>query len=148
MAAIVTCSSAETEYLRRLRSEIDIPVLRIDEPMARCAAAAGRRILAMATFEPTIETTRSLLLEHGAAEVRVCLVPGAYAALLNGDGAGHDQRVIESLARSRRGFRLRGARPGVDGAPSRRGATPGRDSGIQQPGNKRGGDWTALSATA
>jgi glutamate racemase len=103
-AALVTCSSAETEYLRRLEAEVHIPVLRIDEPMARCAAATGRRILAMATFEPTIETTRRLLLDHGAAEVRVCLVPGAYTALLNGDAARHDRLVMESLADAAAGF--------------------------------------------
>jgi len=96
-AAIVTCSSAETEYLRRLQEEVRIPVLRIDEPMARCATAAGRRILALATFEPTVETTRQLLVSHGAAEVHVHVVPGAYTALLNGDAAGHDRRLVESL---------------------------------------------------
>jgi len=96
-AAIVTCSSAETEYLRRLQAENHIPVLRIDEPMARCATSAGRRIVAMVTFEPTAETTRRLLLAHGAAEVRVYVVPGAYRALLNGDAAEHDRRVAESL---------------------------------------------------
>lgn len=96
-AAIVTCSSSEAEYLCRLQHEMGIPVLKIDEPMARCAAAAGRRILAMVTFEPTVETTRRLLLAHGAKEVRVCVVPGAYAALLNGDAAGHDRRVMDAL---------------------------------------------------
>jgi len=96
-AAIVTCSSAETEYLRRLQAECHIPVLRIDEPMARCATSSGRRIVAVVTFEPTVETTRRLLLAHGAAEVRVYVVPGAYRALLNGDAAEHDRRVVESL---------------------------------------------------
>ncbi len=96
-AAIVTCSSAAAEDLRRLEAEIHIPVLKIDEPMARCAAAAGRRIAAMVTFEPTMEVTRRLLLAHGATEVRICLAPGAYTALLNGDAAEHDRLVIESL---------------------------------------------------
>jgi Asp/Glu/hydantoin racemase len=96
-AAIVTCSSVELEYLCCLQAETGIPVFKIDEPMARCAAAAGRRILAMVTFEPTVETTRRLLLAHGAEEVRVCVVPGAYAALLNGDAGKHDRRVIEAV---------------------------------------------------
>lgn len=96
-AAIVTCSSADTEHLHRLQTESHIPVLRIDEPMARCATSAGRRIFAMVTFEPSVETTRRLLLAHGAAEVGVCVVPGAYRALLNGDAAEHDRRVVENL---------------------------------------------------
>lgn len=104
IAALITCSSAETAYLRRLEAEIHIPVLRIDEPMAHCAVAAGRRILAMATFEPTVETTRRLLLGLGATEVRVCLVPGAYTALLNGEAAVHDRLVMESLADAAAGF--------------------------------------------
>jgi glutamate racemase len=96
-AAIVTCSTAEAEDLIRLERELDMPVLKIDVPMARCAASAGRRIFAMATFEPTVEPTRRLLLDHGAAEVQVYVVPGAYAALLSGDAAQHDRLVIESL---------------------------------------------------
>jgi aspartate/glutamate racemase len=95
-AAIVTCSSAEADYLRGLQAEMRIPVIKIDEPMARCAAAAGRRVLAVVTFEPTVETTRCLLAAHGAGEVRVCVVPDAYAALLDGDAAGHDRRVIDA----------------------------------------------------
>ena len=103
-AALVTCSSAETQFLRRLHSEIQIPVFRIDEPMAECAVAAGPRILAMATFEPTIETTRRLLLDRGAAEVRVCLVAGAYTALLSGDDAVHDRLVLDSLTEASAGI--------------------------------------------
>lgn len=103
-AAMVTCSSAQTEYLRGLEAKFHILVLRIDEPMAQRAVKAGRRILAMVTFEPTIETTRRLLLDHGAAEVQVCMVPGAYAALLNGDAAGHDRLVLENLADAAAGF--------------------------------------------
>jgi Asp/Glu/hydantoin racemase len=96
-AVIVTCSSAEAEDLSCLQRELDIPVLKIDEPMARRATSAGRRIFALATFEPTVETTRRLLLDHGAAEVRVHVVPDAYAALLNANPAEHDRLVIESL---------------------------------------------------
>lgn len=103
-AALVTCSSAETDYLRQLELESHIPVIRIDEPMAHCAVAAGRRILAVVTFEPTVETTRRLLLDHGAAEVQVCLVSGAYTALLNGDAVAHDQLVLERLAELAAGF--------------------------------------------
>jgi hypothetical protein len=44
-----------------------------------------------------VETTRRLLLAHGAEEVRVCVVPGAYAALLSGDAAGHDRHVMDAL---------------------------------------------------
>jgi len=96
-AVIVTCSSAEVEDVRQLRVEAGIPVLKIDEPMARRAVAAGRRIAAIVTFEPTAEVTRRLLLELGAAEVGVSIASGAYNALLNGDAAGHDRCVLAAV---------------------------------------------------
>jgi Asp/Glu/hydantoin racemase len=101
-AVLVTCSSIG-EGATVARGLFDFPVLRIDEPMAERAVAAGRRIGVLATLETTLAPTVRLL-EHTAAaaglkrDVVSCLCAGAFEAVLAGDVATHDRLVSEKLA--------------------------------------------------
>jgi len=101
-AALLTCSAVPCDTLERLRRGAGLPVLKIDESLARAAVRAGRRIGVVVTFPPTLEVNRALL-EEAAAEAGVViailprLVPEAYEALLAGDAAAHDQQVLAAV---------------------------------------------------
>ncbi len=101
-AALLTCSAVPSDMLQRLRKGAGIPVLKIDESLARAAVRAGRRIGVVVTFPPTLEVNRKLL-EDAAAEAGVAieiqprLVPGAYQALLAGDAATHDGQLLAAI---------------------------------------------------
>jgi Asp/Glu/hydantoin racemase len=102
--ALVTCSSVPKDVLLDLRRTAGVPVLKIDEPMARAAVRAGRPVGVVATFAPTLEPTSALLRDAAAAagvavELRTEVVPAAFDALLAGDAAKHDALVCDAVAR-------------------------------------------------
>jgi Asp/Glu/hydantoin racemase len=84
------------------RSLVDVPVLRVDEPMAEKALEEGWRIGVAATVATTLRPTAALI-ERKAAElgksVNVVskLCDGAFEALLAGDGSKHDKLVKDGL---------------------------------------------------
>lgn len=102
--AMITCSSVSTEMVTELRTRFDLPILKIDYPMAQAAVKAGARIGLAATFPPTMEPTTNLL-HTAAAEVGVEielvkeLVPEAYQALLANDLARHDELLLAAIER-------------------------------------------------
>lgn len=100
-AVLVTCSSMgpAVEIARDL---VDIPVLRVDEPMAEAAIASGRRISVLATLRTTLEPTEHLIarLARDAGvdvEIEASVVPEAFERLSAGDVTGHDERIAASL---------------------------------------------------
>lgn len=102
-AVLVTCSSIgkAVEFARPM---IDIPVLRVDEPMASAAVASGRRIGVAATLRTTLDPTLQLLKDtaqrsHKEIDTVPCLCEGAFEALLAGNSERHDQMVSEALQR-------------------------------------------------
>ncbi len=64
--AMVTCSSVSREVIEQIGSTLDLPILKIDYPMAREAVRAGKKIGVAATFAPTLIPTCQLLTEAGA----------------------------------------------------------------------------------
>ncbi len=84
------------------RSMVDIPVLRVDEPMAEKAVACGQKIGVAATLRTTLTPTATLI-ERKAAEagkkltVVSKLCSGAFEALMAGDMATHDCLIREGL---------------------------------------------------
>jgi aspartate/glutamate racemase len=102
---MVTCSSVTKGMVEGLAPLFDLPVLKIDYPMAREAVSAGRRRIGVAaTFAPTIVPTSRLISEAaeeaGAAiEIIHEVVPGAYDALLAGDEAAHDELLCAGVER-------------------------------------------------
>jgi Asp/Glu/hydantoin racemase len=94
---VVTCSSigpavdASHEF-------VDVPVLRIDEPMADEAVRIGSRVGVLATLSTTLEPTAELVRRRGnGVDVvpRVC--DGAFDALRTGDLERHDSLIREGL---------------------------------------------------
>jgi Asp/Glu/hydantoin racemase len=101
VAVLATCSSIgpAVEIASQL---VDVPVLRIDEPMASAAIESGRRIGVLATVASTLNPTVDLLrrcaqgLEKDV-ELTAVLREGAYTAMRSGDGARHDEIIGETL---------------------------------------------------
>ena len=60
-AALITCSAVPKDSMERIREAASIPVIKIDEPMADAARAAGRRIGILYNFAPTLKPTTALL---------------------------------------------------------------------------------------
>jgi Asp/Glu/hydantoin racemase len=98
-AVLVTCSSIG-EAVPVARQLFDLPLFRIDEPMAERAVESGTRIGVLATLETTLAPTVRLLNETARArglhrEIVSCLCRGAFDAVLAGETATHD-RLVES----------------------------------------------------
>lgn len=79
-----------------------VPVLRVDQPMADIAVAAGKKIGVIATLSTTLEPTADLIQRRATlagkqTELNSKLVAGAFEALMAGDGATHDAKVAAAL---------------------------------------------------
>lgn len=106
-AAMITCSSVSKEMVENLSAVSELPILKIDYPMARRAVRAGRRIGVAATFPPTLGPTCKLLreaAEEAGTEVDIVqdVTPEAYDSLLSGDAERHDQLLLDAVARLER----------------------------------------------
>jgi aspartate/glutamate racemase len=100
--AMITCSSVSKEMASELGKDFELPILKIDYPMARQAVHAGKRIGVAATFPPTLEPTGRLL--NAAAkdagttiEIIEEVAPEAYKALLANDTARHDELLLAAI---------------------------------------------------
>lgn len=94
---MVTCSSigAAAELGREL---VDVPVMRVDEPMAALAVKEASHIGVVATLPSTLNPTADLIRAQAkkeAKEVTVTtkLCEGAFEALISADTATHDKIV-------------------------------------------------------
>jgi Asp/Glu/hydantoin racemase len=98
---VVTCSSIGPA-VDASREFLDVPVLRIDEPMADEAVRLGSRIGVVATLSTTLQPTAELVGRRGGeagkeVEVVPRLCDGAFEALTAGDRERHDELVREGL---------------------------------------------------
>jgi Asp/Glu/hydantoin racemase len=98
---LVTCSSigAAVEAAAELTN---VPVLRVDQPMADQAVRTGKRIGVIATLSTTLQPTSDLVKRRAAVagkeiELQAVLCEGAFDALMSGDGAKHDEMVGKAL---------------------------------------------------
>lgn len=99
--ALVTCSSV-SEVVDDIAPLVRIPVLKIDEPMARQAVQRGSRVGVVATLQTTLKPTTRLLTRAArelGKEVEILPVKcdGAFEALGRGDGATHDRIIRDAL---------------------------------------------------
>jgi len=99
---LVTCSSIGAA-VEAAAAFTGIPVLRVDQPMADAAVKTGERIGVVATLPTTLEPTADLIRRRALSagrrvELTTRLCEGAFAALMSGDAAAHDARVMEALA--------------------------------------------------
>ncbi len=100
--AMVTCSSVSKEMVEQLGNGLDLPILKIDYPMAQQAVRVGRKIGVAATFPPTLGPTCRLLTQAAAeasTEIEIIqeLSPEAYTALLSGDTTTHDELLLGAI---------------------------------------------------
>jgi Asp/Glu/hydantoin racemase len=98
---LVTCSSIGPA-VEASAPFCAVPVLRVDQPLADAAIAAGRRIGVIATLPTTLNPTSDLvrrraLIAGKTIELTARLVTGAFEALMAGDAATHDTLVTAAL---------------------------------------------------
>ena len=96
------CSSIG-ELCERVEPAVGRPIVRVDAEMAREAVKRGARIAVVATLPTTLRPTTDLIAATArragrAVELRSLIAEGAYAALMAGDAAGHDDRIAACLA--------------------------------------------------
>ena len=96
-----TCSSIG-EAAAQLARYIHLPVINIDDAMARAAVRECTRVAVLATLPSTLRPTVRLIQRHAAATGRTVgitegLADGAFDALINGDPDLHD-RILEETA--------------------------------------------------
>jgi Asp/Glu/hydantoin racemase len=101
-AILVTCSSIGPA-VDASASMVDVPVLRVDQPMADRAVRTGNRVGVIATLSTTLEPTTELIVRRAKVagrEVAVTsrLCEGAFDALMSGDAARHDATVGAALS--------------------------------------------------
>ncbi len=95
------CSSIR-DLVPRVQQQVAIPIVCIDEAMAKAAVRDYERVGIVATLPTTLEPTLSLLQRTAAGvdhPVRIVpmLVEGAFARLQDGDAAGHDALLVEAF---------------------------------------------------
>ena len=83
-------------------AEADVPILRVDRPMAEAAVAAGRRITVAATLATTIEPTANLVADAARragkeVEIGSIVFAEARARLVAGDAEGHARIIADGL---------------------------------------------------
>jgi len=98
---LVTCSSIGTA-VEASASLTEVPVLRVDQPMADLAVQTGKRIGVIATLPTTLEPTSDLVRRRAVAagkeiELTSYLCDGAFEALMSGDTEKHDGMVSKAL---------------------------------------------------
>jgi Asp/Glu/hydantoin racemase len=98
---MVTCSSIgpAADLGRKL---VDVPVVRVDEPMAVSAVGQGSRIGVVATLPSTLNPTAELIksqAEKKGKEIDLTkkLCEGAFEAVISGDGITHDKIVAAGI---------------------------------------------------
>jgi Asp/Glu/hydantoin racemase len=98
---VVTCSSIgpAAELAAQL---VDVPVMRVDAPMAALAVKAGSHIGVIATLASTLAPTADLIRAEAKkqakqAVVTTTLCEGAFQAVISGDTATHDRIVGDAI---------------------------------------------------
>lgn len=94
---LFTCSST-SPAVDLVRPLIDVPIIKIDDPLADLAVRKGERIGVLCTAQTTLEPSQSLIRAHAArqgkkVEIRARLESAAFAAVMAGDKARHDELV-------------------------------------------------------
>lgn len=100
---ILNQCSSYTECVDWAAQAIDIPILKIDGPMAKKATELGKKIAVIITAVSSLETSCRLVESYGDKDTVVtpCFVEGAYEALLiEGDKPKHDALVIAAVEKA------------------------------------------------
>lgn len=99
---ILNACSSVGETVEIARKIIDVPIIRIDEPMAEKAITIGKRIAVIATVESTLSPTLNLInskAREKATQIEVTpfLVEGAFDLLATGKVEEHNNLVRDKV---------------------------------------------------
>lgn len=100
-AGILFTCSAFGPAIEAAAKRLPLPVLKPNEAMFEAALTAGRRIGMLATFAPSVtsmeeEFRQMAAMWHSPATIETYCVPGAMAALKDGDTIAHDRLVADA----------------------------------------------------
>jgi Asp/Glu/hydantoin racemase len=96
---VCTCSTLGAHAESRT-TDLGVPVLRVDRPMAEAAVAAGPRIAVLATVESTLEPTRELLRSVGReVTLTETVCPSAWGFFEAGDHEGYASAIAAEARR-------------------------------------------------
>ena len=101
---VSTCSSIGNVTEEYAAAHPEVPIMRIDYPMAKDAAEHRDGVVVLATLSTTVEPSaglvRRLAKEAGRSiEVREVTIPGAFAAMMAGDMEKARERVRDCVRR-------------------------------------------------
>lgn len=104
-SVVLNACSSIGELCAPVASEIGVPIVRVDDSMAREAVRRGTRIAVVATMSTTLRPTRDVIAAAAREEgrpvaIEAALAEGAYEALMAGDQARHDDLVTAALGRA------------------------------------------------
>ncbi|SFM46654.1 aspartate/glutamate racemase family protein [Thermodesulforhabdus norvegica] len=96
---VFTCSST-SPAVDVVRELLDIPVLKIDDPMAEKAVKLGRRIGVICSAVTAGEAAKLLLRGHSErlskpVDIKIALVTDAFSAIQRGDRELHDELITK-----------------------------------------------------
>jgi len=100
--AMITCSSVSVPQLEKIRQQVNIPLIKVDIPMAEMAVEAGEKIGLAVTFPPGEKHATQLILDKAAekgkkVQIMPIIVPEAYDALLGGEPDKHNELLLSAL---------------------------------------------------
>ena len=98
---LFTCSST-SPAVDTVQALMDVPILKIDDPLAEKAVELGERIGVVATADTTLGPSVSLIETHAARrgkQVKVTskLESRAFRAIMSGDREEHDKKVRSAV---------------------------------------------------
>jgi Asp/Glu/hydantoin racemase len=101
---ILNACSSVGEVVAKARTQLSVPIVRIDEAMAEEAMSRGNRVGVIATLPTTLNPTLRLLQDKAEqfgkkVEIKPVLAEEAYQRLISGDKEGHDAVLIEALSK-------------------------------------------------
>lgn len=97
---IFSACSSLGPAIDRAREVVSLPIIKIDDAMARKAVQLGTRIGVLATLITTLGPTVDLVQDHAASAGKTVttfprLCEGAFELLMSGDRARHDALVLD-----------------------------------------------------
>lgn len=100
---IFSACSSLGPAMDQFRDQLPVPLVKIDEAMARAAAGSAGEIGVLATVPTTLGPTSALIRQQASAlgrEVTIHeqLCEGAFDLLMAGDAGEHDERVVTTAA--------------------------------------------------